>query len=137
MCRFVLTFALGAGPVPSLLLPEIFPSRIRAKAMATCLSVHWVIFPTWLILIPMLCSCLRSEKMDLNHAIIYVIGALQVINFLVGLLFLRLLEQLGPQLLYSIFGTFCFMAVVFIKRNVVETKGRSLQEIEIALLPQE
>lgn len=101
MLMFVLTFALGAGPVPGLLLPEIFPNRIRAKAMAVCMSVHWVI------------------------------------NFFVGLLFLRLLEQLGPQLLYSIFATFCAMAVVFVKRNVVETKGRSLQEIEIALLPQE
>lgn len=101
MLLFVLTFALGAGPVPGLLLPEIFPNRIRAKAMAVCMSVHWVI------------------------------------NFFVGLLFLRLLEQLGPQLLYSMFCTFCLMAVVFVKRNVVETKGRSLQEIEIALLPQE
>ncbi|ONH98183.1 hypothetical protein PRUPE_7G234100 [Prunus persica] len=101
MLMFVLTFALGAGPVPGLLLPEIFPSRIRAKAMAVCMSVHWVI------------------------------------NFFVGLLFLQLLEQLGPRLLYSIFGTFCMLAVVFVKRNVVETKGKSLQEIEIALLPQE
>lgn len=41
--RFVLTFSLGAGPVPSLLLSEIFPSRIRAKAMAVCMDVHWVI----------------------------------------------------------------------------------------------
>lgn len=101
MLLFVLTFAVGAGPVPGLLLPEIFPSRIRAKAMAFCMSVHWVV------------------------------------NFFVGLMFLRLLDQLGPHLLYSIFGTFCVMAVVFVKRNVMETKGKSLQEIEIALLPQE
>lgn len=101
MLLFVFTFALGAGPVPGLLLPEIFPGAIRAKAMAVCMSVHWVI------------------------------------NFFVGLLFLRLLEQLGPRLLYSIFATFCVMAVVFVKRNVVETKGKSLQEIEIALLPQD
>lgn len=101
MFLFVLTFALGAGPVPGLLLPEIFPSRIRAKAMAVCMSVHWVI------------------------------------NFFVGLLFLRLLEKLGPQLLYSMFATFCIMAVIFVKRNVVETKGKSLHEIEIALLPQD
>ncbi|KAF8393388.1 hypothetical protein HHK36_021631 [Tetracentron sinense] len=101
MLLFVFTFALGAGPVPGLLLPEIFPSRIRAKAMAVCMSVHWVI------------------------------------NFFVGLLFLRLLEQLGPQVLYSMFGSFCLLAVVFVKRNVVETKGKSLQEIEITLLPQE
>ncbi|KAH7848365.1 hypothetical protein Vadar_001975 [Vaccinium darrowii] len=42
MLLFVFTFALGAGPVPGLLLPEILPSRIRAKAMAFCMSVHWV-----------------------------------------------------------------------------------------------
>lgn len=101
MLLFVFTFAVGAGPVPSLLLPEILPSRIRAKAMAFCMSVHWVF------------------------------------NFCVGLLFLPLLEHLGRRLLYSIFGTFCLLAVVFVKRNVMETKGKTLQEIEIALLPQD
>uniref|UniRef100_A0A2P2LZD3 Hexose transporter family protein n=1 Tax=Rhizophora mucronata TaxID=61149 RepID=A0A2P2LZD3_RHIMU len=101
MLMFVFTFALGAGPVPGLLLPEIFPGRIRAKAMAVCMSVHWVI------------------------------------NFFVGLLFLRLLEQLGPRLLYTVFASFCLLAVVFVKRNIMETKGKSLQEIEIALLPPE
>lgn len=44
LCRFVLMFALGAGPVPGLLLPEILPGRIRAKAMAVCLAIHWVFF---------------------------------------------------------------------------------------------
>ncbi|KAL0354663.1 UNVERIFIED_CONTAM: putative plastidic glucose transporter 2 [Sesamum radiatum] len=97
MLLFVLTFSLGAGPVPSLLLSEIFPNRIRAKAMAVCMAVHWVI------------------------------------NFFVGLLFLHLLELLGPQILYTIFATFCLIAVAFV--NVVETKGKSLQEIEMALLP--
>ncbi|PON31806.1 Sugar/inositol transporter [Parasponia andersonii] len=100
-CRFVLMFSLGAGPVPSLLLSEIFPGRIRAEAMAICMAVHWVI------------------------------------NFFVGLFFLRLLEQIGAQYLYSIFATFCFVAVIFVKRNVVETKGKTLQEIERALVPPE
>ncbi|KAK3426642.1 hypothetical protein EUGRSUZ_F03042 [Eucalyptus grandis] len=101
MLLVVLAFSLGAGPVPGLLLSEIFPSRIRAKAMAFCMAVHWVI------------------------------------NFFVGLLFLQLLEQLGPKVLYTIFATFCLIGAAFVKRNVVETKGKSLQEIEIALLPQE
>ncbi|XP_041994540.1 probable plastidic glucose transporter 2 [Salvia splendens] len=101
MMLFVLMFAVGAGPVPGLLLPEIFDNRIRAKAMAFCMSVHWVA------------------------------------NFLVGLLFLRLLDRMGPQLLYSMFGSFCLLAVVFVKQNVLETKGKSLQEIEIALLAQD
>ncbi|KAG9148930.1 hypothetical protein Leryth_025235 [Lithospermum erythrorhizon] len=101
MLLFVFTFAVGAGPVPGLLLPELVPNRVRAKAMAFCMSVHWV--------------C----------------------NFFVGLMFLRLLDQIGPLLLYSMFGTFCVMAVIFVKNNVMETKGKSLQEIEIALLPPE
>ncbi|GAV64460.1 Sugar_tr domain-containing protein [Cephalotus follicularis] len=101
MLLCVLTFSLGAGPVPGLLLSEIFPNRIRAKAMAICMAVHWLI------------------------------------NFFVGLLFLRLLEQIGPLVLYSIFATFCLLAVIFVKGNVLETKGKSLQEIEIALLPPE
>ncbi|XP_019196755.1 PREDICTED: probable plastidic glucose transporter 2 [Ipomoea nil] len=96
MC--VLTFSFGAGPVPSLLLSEIFPGRIRAKAMAICMAVHWVI------------------------------------NFFVGLLFLRMLEQLGPQVVYTTFASFCLIAVVFVRKNVVETKGKTLQEIEFALV---
>ncbi|MFQ6639073.1 hypothetical protein Gotur_015900 [Gossypium turneri] len=42
MLLFVLTFAMGAGPVPGLLLSEMFPSRVRAKAMSICMAVHWV-----------------------------------------------------------------------------------------------
>lgn len=99
MLMFVMSFAMGAGPVPSLLLSEILQSRIRAKAMAICMAMHWVI------------------------------------NFFVGLLFLRLLELLGPQVLYTIFAAFCLLAVFFVRSNVVETKGKTLQEIEIALLP--
>lgn len=58
----------------------------------------------------------------------------QVINFFVGLLFLRMLEQLGSVLLNAIFGFFCVVAVIFVQKNVIETKGKSLQEIEISLL---
>lgn len=99
MLLFVFTFALGAGPVPGLLLPEIFPNKIRDKAMALCMSVHWVV------------------------------------NFFVALLFLPALELLGAKFLYTIFASFCLFAAAFVRRNVVETKGRSLQEIEISLLP--
>ncbi|GLU14488.1 hypothetical protein SLE2022_310530 [Rubroshorea leprosula] len=101
MLLFVLTFALGAGPVPGLFLSETLPGRVRAKAMAICMAVHWVI------------------------------------NFFVGLLFLRLLEQIGPLILNTIFATFCLLGAIFVRRNVMETKGKSLQEIEIALLPPE
>lgn len=40
-----MAFSLGAGPVPALLLPEIFGARIRAKAVSLSLGVHWVSSP--------------------------------------------------------------------------------------------
>lgn len=79
-------------------------------------------------------------ELNLEYSVMLTLGfidAFQVINFFVGLLFLHLLEKMRPQFLYSGFATFCLIAVAFVKRNVVETKGKSLQEIEIALLPQE
>ncbi|KAI3898696.1 hypothetical protein MKW98_000809 [Papaver atlanticum] len=52
MLLFVLMFSLGDGPVPGLLLPEIFPNRLRAKAMSFCLAVHWVVnFFYWIIVL--------------------------------------------------------------------------------------
>lgn len=43
-CRFVFMFALGAGPVPALILPELFANQIRAKALSVAMCVHWVRF---------------------------------------------------------------------------------------------
>ncbi|XP_017216746.1 plastidic glucose transporter 4 [Daucus carota subsp. sativus] len=39
---YVLSFSVGAGPVPALLLPEIFASQIRAEEAALSLGMHWV-----------------------------------------------------------------------------------------------
>ncbi|MCO5583077.1 hypothetical protein L7F22_036984 [Adiantum nelumboides] len=91
---YVLSFALGVGPVPALLLPEIFPNRIRTKAMSVSMCVHWIA------------------------------------NCLVGLLFLHLLQQLGAALLYAFFALVCLLAVVFVKRNVMETKGKSMFAVQ-------
>jgi hypothetical protein len=41
-CWYTLAFSLGTGPVPGLLLPENFASRICAKAVVLSLGVHWV-----------------------------------------------------------------------------------------------
>lgn len=95
---YVFMFALGAGPVPALLLPELFANRIRAKAMSVTMCVHWVV------------------------------------NFMVGLFFLQLLQQLGASVVYSFFAAVCVSAALFVRKNVMETKGRSLEEIEIMLL---
>ncbi|KAJ3694431.1 hypothetical protein LUZ60_009911 [Juncus effusus] len=94
---YVLSFSLGAGPVPALLLPEIFSSRIRAKAVALSLGMHWVS------------------------------------NFVIGLYFLSVVTKFGISRVYFGFGAVCILAVLYIYNNVVETKGRSLEEIERAL----
>uniref|UniRef100_A0A453T6I5 Uncharacterized protein n=1 Tax=Aegilops tauschii subsp. strangulata TaxID=200361 RepID=A0A453T6I5_AEGTS len=61
-------------------------------------------------------------------------GAKLGVNFFVSLLFLRLLEQLGPQVLYTMFSSACVVGAIFVRRHVVETKGKTLQEIEVSLL---
>ncbi|CAA2938398.1 plastidic glucose transporter 4 [Olea europaea subsp. europaea] len=94
---YVLSFSLGAGPVPALLLPEIFASRIRAKAVALSLGMHWIS------------------------------------NFVIGLYFLSVVTKFGISTVYLGFASVCLLAVMYIAGNVVETKGRSLEEIERAL----
>ncbi|KAH7853106.1 hypothetical protein Vadar_033320 [Vaccinium darrowii] len=96
---YVLSFSLGAGPVPALLLPEIFASRIRAKAVALSLGMHWIS------------------------------------NFVIGLFFLSFVNKFGISSVYLGFSMVCVLAVLYIAANVVETKGRSLEEIERALNP--
>ncbi|KAM1011837.1 hypothetical protein ACFX2C_047133 [Malus domestica] len=94
---YVLSFALGAGPVPALLLPEIFASRIRAKAVSLSLGMHWIS------------------------------------NFVIGLYFLSFVTKFGIGRVYFGFAGVCLLAVLYIAGNIVETKGRSLEEIERAL----
>ncbi|KAL4568884.1 hypothetical protein LXL04_024501 [Taraxacum kok-saghyz] len=96
---YVLSFSLGAGPVPALLLPEIFASRIRAKAVALSIGMHWIS------------------------------------NFFIGLCFLSVMSKFGIGKVYLGFGFICVGAVGYIWSNVVETKGRSLEDIERQLSP--
>ncbi|GJX97178.1 plastidic glucose transporter 4 [Tanacetum coccineum] len=81
---YVLSFSLGAGPVPALLLPE--------------------------------------------H--ISLLSRIQITNFFIGLCFLSVVTQFGISKVYLGFATICILAVMYIASNVVETKGRSLEDIE-------
>ncbi|KAK9820324.1 hypothetical protein WJX72_008975 [[Myrmecia] bisecta] len=94
---YVLSFALGAGPVPGLLVPEITPSHLRGKALSAAMAVHWV--------------C----------------------NFALGQLFLPALSKFGVSTVYAFFAAICFATVIFTQSQVVETKGRSLEDIEKAM----
>ncbi|MCO5577673.1 hypothetical protein L7F22_031504 [Adiantum nelumboides] len=95
---YVFMFAIGVGPVPMALLPEMFPSRIRAKAMAFSLSVNWIT------------------------------------SGLIGMLYLPLLKMFGDFFLFTFFAIVSFSGMIFVNKSIVETRGRSLEEIEASLL---
>jgi len=59
----------------------------------------------------------------------------QISNFVIGLYFLSVVNKIGISTVYLGFSTVCLLAVLYIAANVVETKGRSLEEIERALTP--
>ncbi|KAG4139180.1 hypothetical protein ERO13_D07G175400v2 [Gossypium hirsutum] len=94
---YIFTFAIGAGPVTGLIIPELSSSNTRGKIMSFSFSVHWV--------------C----------------------NFLVGLLFLDLVEIFGVASVYAGFGSVSVLSAIFAYYFLVETKGRSLEEIEMSL----
>ncbi|KAF6159131.1 hypothetical protein GIB67_032748 [Kingdonia uniflora] len=96
---YIFTFAIGAGPVTGVIIPELSSTRARGKIMSFCFSVHWV--------------C----------------------NFLVGLFFLELVDKLGTAPVYATFGGVSLLSALFAKYFIVETKGRSLEEIEMSLNP--
>ncbi|OVA20014.1 Drug/metabolite transporter [Macleaya cordata] len=96
---YIFTFAIGAGPVTGLVIPELSSSRTRGKIMAFSFSVHWV--------------C----------------------NFIVGLFFLELVDRFGIAPVYASFGGVSLLSAIFAKYFIVETKGRSLEEIEMSLNP--
>ncbi|KAG2716923.1 hypothetical protein I3760_03G149700 [Carya illinoinensis] len=96
---YIFTFAIGAGPVTGLIIPELSSTRMRGKIMGFSFTSHWV--------------C----------------------NFLVGLFFLDLVEKFGVAPVYASFGGFSLLAAIFAKYFIVETRGRSLEEIEMSLNP--
>ncbi|KAK4489100.1 hypothetical protein RD792_004894 [Penstemon davidsonii] len=94
---YIFAFAIGAGPVTGLIIPELSSSRTRGKIMSFSFCVHWVF------------------------------------NFLVGLFFLELVERFGVASVYAGFGGVSLLAAAFAYNFIVETKGRSLEEIEVSL----
>jgi hypothetical protein len=59
----------------------------------------------------------------------------QLCNFMIGLLFLSVVEKVGVSVVYLGFGSVCLGGALYVLKNVVETKGRSLEEIEREVSP--
>ena len=92
---FIVMFSIGWGPLPWVLMSEIFPPRARGLA---CGMVTWV-----------------------NWTLVFVITNT----------FARMTESLSPQGTFWFFAFFSFMSVLYTFCFVPETKGKSLEEVEL------
>ncbi|URE19564.1 Sugar transporter [Musa troglodytarum] len=108
---YIFTFALGAGPVTGIIIPELSSNQSRSKIMVYKLFL----------------------KDMLEYMLLFDVPHVQICNFLVGLYFLELVEKFGVGPVYGAFGGVSLMSAVFATYFIVETKGRSLEEIEISM----
>lgn len=97
---YIACFALSVGPVTWVILSEIFPTRIRGRAMAIATVCLWVANYVVSQTFPM---------MEENY---------------------WLLERFHHAFPFWLYGIFCVVLVTFVWRLVPETKGKTLEEIE-------
>ncbi len=97
---YIACFALSVGPVTWVILSEIFPTRIRGRAMAIATICLWVANYVISQTFPM---------MDENK---------------------WLLEKFHRAFPFWLYGAFCVVLLVFVWRFVPETKGKTLEQIE-------
>ena len=102
-CMLVYTagFAVSWGPVTWVLLSEIFPNQIRGKAMALAVATQWIA----------------------NYVVSWTFPILDKNPYLV--------EHFKHGFAYWLYGVMSILAALFMWRMVPETKGRSLEEMEL------
>ena len=100
MLGYIACFALSVGPVTWVILSEIFPTKIRGRAMAIAALCLWVANFIVSQTFPM---------MDGNAAL------------------LRVFNHGFP---FFVYGAFCVVLVAVMVKLVPETKGKTLEEIE-------
>jgi SP family xylose:H+ symportor-like MFS transporter len=97
---YISCFALSVGPVTWVIISEIFPTRIRGRALSIATvflwTANWVVSQTF----PML-----DESQWLT-------------------------DRFHHGFSFWLYGLMCFILLVFVWRIVPETKGKSLEEIE-------
>jgi sugar porter (SP) family MFS transporter len=97
---YIACFAMSLGPVVWVILSEIFPMRIRGRAMAIATTMLWIS-----------CYLVSQTFPMLNDDAVLV----------------RLFHHALPFWVYAVF---CLITILFTLVFVPETKGRSLEEIE-------
>ncbi|MEJ2702317.1 MAG: sugar porter family MFS transporter [Sedimentisphaerales bacterium] len=97
---YIACFALSVGPVTWVILSEIFPTRIRGRAMAVATVCLWVA----------------------NYVISQTFPMMDESPWL--------LDKFHHAFPFWLYGAFCIVLLIFVGRFVPETKGKTLEEIE-------
>lgn len=100
MLVYVASFAMSWGPVTWVLLSEIFPNKIRGRAMAIAVAAQWIsnYLVSW-----------TFPMMDKNT---------------------YLIEKFNHGFSYWIYGLMSLLAMFLVWKFVPETKGKTLEEME-------
>ena len=88
-------FAVGLGPGVWVVLAEIFPNRIRGRAMSAATVVLWI--ACWALTVS----------------------------------FLSIATAIGAPRTFWLYAAICVFTVIFVWRVTPETKGKSLEDIEV------
>jgi sugar porter (SP) family MFS transporter len=97
---YIASFALSVGPVTWVILSEIFPTRIRGRAMAIAAFCLW----------------------SANYVVSQTFPMMNENKWLV--------EKFNRAFPFWVYGGLCAVLVVFVLLFVPETKGKTLEEIE-------
>jgi SP family xylose:H+ symportor-like MFS transporter len=100
MLLYVACFAMSWGPVVWVLLSEMFPNKIRGRAMALAVAAQWIS----------------------NYLVSWTFPIMDKNTFL--------LEKFNHGFAYWIYGAMSVLAMLLVWKYVPETKGKTLEEME-------
>ena len=100
MMLYVASFAMSWGPVTWVLLAEIFPNKIRGKALAIAVGAQWIS----------------------NYLVSLTFPMMNDNSYLTGLF--------NHGFAYWVYGIMSVLAMLFIMKYIPETKGKTLEEME-------
>lgn len=95
---YIIGFSLGWGPIPMLIMSEIFPSRVRGAASGIAVFSNWF------------CAFIVTKEFPFIQ------------------------ETFGAATAFWLFAFCCMCSVMFVWKKVPETKGKSLEDIELYFL---
>ena len=101
MLTYVASFALSWGPVTWVLLAEIFPNKIRGRALAIAVAAQWIA----------------------NYLVSWTFPMMDGSTYLNN--------SFNHGFAYWLYGAMGILAALFVWKFVPETKGKTLEEIEI------